>query len=144
MLLAKADYVKNWRWCWLYNRFLLTSLGDGKQMPVHYGSAKHNFVTISSPLTTQLPQAVGSAYAYKRYSLVKVLVIFFAKIFYFLVFFSLYLSFSVLISIFQNFTYCLLSFSGKYTQKNVQFSKYLQQRCLWFTSKYGIKMKCFM
>lgn len=31
-------------------------LGKGKQMPVHYGSAEHNFVTISSPLTTQLPQ----------------------------------------------------------------------------------------
>ena len=34
-------------------------------MPVHYGSAELNFVTISSPLTTQLPQAVGSAYSYK-------------------------------------------------------------------------------
>ncbi|WKY01663.1 hypothetical protein Q1695_015572 [Nippostrongylus brasiliensis] len=38
----------------------------GRQMPVHYGSVEHNFVTISSPLTTQLPQAVGSAYAFKR------------------------------------------------------------------------------
>lgn len=28
-------------------------------MPVHYGDAALNFVTISSPLTTQLPQAVG-------------------------------------------------------------------------------------
>lgn len=34
-------------------------------MPVHYGSADLNFVTISSPLTTQLPQAVGSAYSFK-------------------------------------------------------------------------------
>lgn len=34
-------------------------------MPVHYGSADYNFVTISSPLTTQLPQAVGSAYSFK-------------------------------------------------------------------------------
>ncbi|CAJ0580997.1 unnamed protein product, partial [Mesorhabditis spiculigera] len=41
-------------------------IGKGKQMPVHYGSKEHNFVTISSPLTTQLPQAVGSAYAFKR------------------------------------------------------------------------------
>jgi 2-oxoisovalerate dehydrogenase E1 component alpha subunit len=32
----------------------------------HYGSKDLNFVTISSPLTTQLPQAVGSAYAFKR------------------------------------------------------------------------------
>ena len=35
-------------------------------MPVYYGSREHHFVTISSPLTTQLPQAVGSAYAFKR------------------------------------------------------------------------------
>lgn len=44
----------------------LHDLGKGKQMPVHYGSREHHFVTISSPLTTQLPQAVGSAYAFKR------------------------------------------------------------------------------
>ncbi|KAG5324564.1 ODBA dehydrogenase, partial [Acromyrmex heyeri] len=37
----------------------------GRQMPVHYGSKELNFVTISSPLTTQLPQAVGAAYAFK-------------------------------------------------------------------------------
>ena len=30
--------------------------GQGKQMPVHYGSADQSFVTISSPLATQLPQ----------------------------------------------------------------------------------------
>ncbi|PSN40908.1 hypothetical protein C0J52_12456 [Blattella germanica] len=30
--------------------------GRGKQMPIHYGSKSHHFVTISSPLTTQLPQ----------------------------------------------------------------------------------------
>ncbi|XP_053986585.1 2-oxoisovalerate dehydrogenase subunit alpha, mitochondrial [Hylaeus volcanicus] len=40
--------------------------GKGRQMPIHYGSKKLNFVTISSPLTTQLPQAVGTAYALKR------------------------------------------------------------------------------
>uniref|UniRef100_A0AAR5PXQ6 2-oxoisovalerate dehydrogenase subunit alpha n=1 Tax=Dendroctonus ponderosae TaxID=77166 RepID=A0AAR5PXQ6_DENPD len=39
--------------------------GKGKQMPVHYGSKELNFVTISSPLGTQMPQAVGSAYALK-------------------------------------------------------------------------------
>lgn len=38
----------------------------GVQMPVHYGSAALSFVTISSTLATQMPQAVGSAYAYKR------------------------------------------------------------------------------
>lgn len=41
-------------------------LGKGRQMPVHYGSKKLNFVTISSPLATQIPQAVGAAYAFKR------------------------------------------------------------------------------
>jgi 2-oxoisovalerate dehydrogenase E1 component alpha subunit len=40
-------------------------LGKGRQMPVHYGSRELNFQTISSPLTTQLPQAVGAAYAMK-------------------------------------------------------------------------------
>ena len=30
--------------------------GKGKQMPVHYGSRDLNFVTISSPLSTQMPQ----------------------------------------------------------------------------------------
>jgi 2-oxoisovalerate dehydrogenase E1 component alpha subunit len=41
----------------------------GVQMPVHYGSADLCFVTISSTLATQMPQAVGSAYAYKRLSI---------------------------------------------------------------------------
>ena len=41
-------------------------LGKGRQMPIHYGNRKLNFVTISSTLTTQLPQAAGSAYAFKR------------------------------------------------------------------------------
>lgn len=39
--------------------------GKGRQMPVHYGSKEHHFFTISSPLTTQLPQATGTAYALK-------------------------------------------------------------------------------
>merc|ERR1712168_1268192 len=41
-------------------------IGKGRQMPIHYGSDAHKFVTISSTLATQMPQAVGSAYAYKR------------------------------------------------------------------------------
>lgn len=40
-------------------------LGKGRQMPVHYGSRELNFQTISSPLTTQLPQAAGVAYSMK-------------------------------------------------------------------------------
>jgi len=39
--------------------------GKGRQMPVHYGSQRLNFQTISSPLATQIPQASGSAYAQK-------------------------------------------------------------------------------
>ena len=36
-------------------------LGKGKQMPIHYGSTKHAFVTISSPLATQMPQGLKRA-----------------------------------------------------------------------------------
>lgn len=42
-----------------------SDLGKGRQMPVHYGSKALNFHTISSPLTTQLPQAVGASYFQK-------------------------------------------------------------------------------
>jgi 2-oxoisovalerate dehydrogenase E1 component alpha subunit len=34
-------------------------------MPIHYGSAQLAFQTISSPLGTQIPQAVGAAYSFK-------------------------------------------------------------------------------
>lgn len=37
----------------------------GRQMPIHYGSKAHNFMTISSPLGTQIPQAAGYAYGQK-------------------------------------------------------------------------------
>lgn len=37
-------------------------LGKGRQMPIHYGSRALNYHTVSSPLGTQLPQAVGVAY----------------------------------------------------------------------------------
>ncbi|KAA3677978.1 2-oxoisovalerate dehydrogenase E1 component alpha subunit [Paragonimus westermani] len=45
-----------------------SNVGDcnkGRQMPVHYGSRELNFSTISSPLATQVPIAVGSAYSFK-------------------------------------------------------------------------------
>jgi 2-oxoisovalerate dehydrogenase E1 component alpha subunit len=41
-------------------------LGKGRQMPVHYGSAALNFMTISSPLGTQIPQAAGYAFGQKQ------------------------------------------------------------------------------
>lgn len=41
-------------------------LGKGRQMPVHYGCADLNFMTISSPLGTQIPQAAGYAYGQKQ------------------------------------------------------------------------------
>ncbi|CAN1234654.1 2-oxoisovalerate dehydrogenase subunit alpha 1, mitochondrial [Linum perenne] len=39
--------------------------GKGRQMPIHYGSKKLNYITISSPLATQIPQAAGVAYSLK-------------------------------------------------------------------------------
>jgi len=39
--------------------------GHGRNMPVHYGSAKLHIHSISSPLATQIPQASGAAYAVK-------------------------------------------------------------------------------
>ena len=41
-------------------------LGKGRQMPVHYGHGELKIQTISSPLGTQLPQAVGYAYFLKQ------------------------------------------------------------------------------
>ena len=40
-------------------------LGKGRQMPVHYGCRDLNWMTISSPLATQIPQAAGYAYGQK-------------------------------------------------------------------------------
>ena len=40
-------------------------LGKGRQMPVHYGCSDLNFMTISSPLGTQIPQATGYAFGQK-------------------------------------------------------------------------------
>ncbi len=40
-------------------------LGKGRQMPVHYGCRALNFMTIRSPLATQIPQAAGYAYGQK-------------------------------------------------------------------------------
>ena len=37
----------------------------GRQMPVHHTVRKHNFVSISSPVGSQIPHAVGAAWAAK-------------------------------------------------------------------------------
>jgi 2-oxoisovalerate dehydrogenase E1 component alpha subunit len=52
-------------------------LGKGRQMPVHYGSRALNYQTISSPLGTQLPQAVGAAYRLKLQKKANVSIVFF-------------------------------------------------------------------
>ncbi|KAG7037275.1 2-oxoisovalerate dehydrogenase subunit alpha 2, mitochondrial [Cucurbita argyrosperma subsp. argyrosperma] len=39
--------------------------GKGRQMPIHYGSNLLNYFTVSSPIGTQLPHAVGVAYSLK-------------------------------------------------------------------------------
>ena len=39
--------------------------GKGRQMPIHYGSSELHYMTISSPLATQIPQATGYAYGQK-------------------------------------------------------------------------------
>ncbi|KAG2433713.1 hypothetical protein HXX76_008081 [Chlamydomonas incerta] len=51
--------------------------GKGRQMPIHYGSPAHAYQTISSPLATQMPHAVGTAYAYKVDRLPRVAVTYF-------------------------------------------------------------------
>lgn len=81
-------------------------LGKGRQMPVHYGCRDLNFVTISSPLATQIPQgklctcsrvmqfihipctvpsrhtsvpAAGAAYAIKRENLNRAVICYFGE-----------------------------------------------------------------
>ncbi|GLC56792.1 hypothetical protein PLESTB_001149300 [Pleodorina starrii] len=51
--------------------------GKGRQMPIHYGSPELAYQTISSPLATQMPHAVGAAYAYKMDRLPQVSVAYF-------------------------------------------------------------------
>lgn len=39
--------------------------GKGRQMPVHYCAAEFNMQAVTSPLATQIPQAVGAGYAFR-------------------------------------------------------------------------------
>ena len=56
---------------WPLRRFFAQTLGNkedvmkGRQMPNHYGDPEMRFVTPSSPIGTQIPQAVGAALAAK-------------------------------------------------------------------------------
>ena len=54
-------------------------LNKGRQMPIHYGSAAHNFMTISSPLATQIPQASGYAYGQKMAGLEAITICYFGE-----------------------------------------------------------------
>uniref|UniRef100_A0A8B9MZ65 2-oxoisovalerate dehydrogenase subunit alpha n=1 Tax=Accipiter nisus TaxID=211598 RepID=A0A8B9MZ65_9AVES len=53
--------------------------GKGRQMPVHYGCHDRHFVTISSLLATQIPQAVGATYAIKRSDANRVVICYFGE-----------------------------------------------------------------
>ena len=54
-------------------------LGKGRQMPIHYGSSELNYMTISSPLGTQIPQATGYAYGQKLKGLDEVTLCYFGE-----------------------------------------------------------------
>lgn len=51
----------------------------GRQMPIHYGAKELNFMTISSPLGTQIPQASGYAYGQKMEGLDAVTICYFGE-----------------------------------------------------------------
>ncbi|MBU3002829.1 thiamine pyrophosphate-dependent dehydrogenase E1 component subunit alpha [Paraglaciecola arctica] len=54
-------------------------LNKGRQMPIHYGSKALNFMTISSPLGTQIPQASGYSYGQKMAGLNAVTICYFGE-----------------------------------------------------------------
>ena len=54
-------------------------LGKGRQMPIHYGSNELNYMTVSSPLGTQIPQATGYAYGQKMQGLDAVTLCYFGE-----------------------------------------------------------------
>lgn len=54
-------------------------LGKGRQMPIHYGSKALNYMTVSSPLGTQIPQATGYAYGQKMQGLDEVTLCYFGE-----------------------------------------------------------------
>jgi 2-oxoisovalerate dehydrogenase E1 component alpha subunit len=76
--------------CLLYRGFTIQEManqlagnnldyGKGRQMPVHYGSKKFNYQTVSSPLCTQVPQASGAGYHYRVAKQNKIAVTYFGE-----------------------------------------------------------------
>lgn len=53
--------------------------GKGRQMPMHFGSPEKHFQTISSPLATQIPHAVGAAYSLKLHESPQAVAVFFGE-----------------------------------------------------------------
>lgn len=51
----------------------------GRQMPIHYGDKALNFMTISSPLGTQIPQASGYSYGQKMAGLDAITICYFGE-----------------------------------------------------------------
>lgn len=51
----------------------------GRQMPIHYGDKALNFMTISSPLGTQIPQAAGYSYGQKMAGLDAITICYFGE-----------------------------------------------------------------
>jgi 2-oxoisovalerate dehydrogenase E1 component alpha subunit len=51
----------------------------GRQMPIHYGDKDLNFMTISSPIGTQIPQAAGYAYGQKMAGIDSITICYFGE-----------------------------------------------------------------
>jgi 2-oxoisovalerate dehydrogenase E1 component alpha subunit len=76
--------------CLLYRGFTIQEMahqlagndmdyGKGRQMPVHYGSKKLNYQTVSSPLCTQVPQASGAGYHFRIKGMNKIAATYFGE-----------------------------------------------------------------
>jgi 2-oxoisovalerate dehydrogenase E1 component alpha subunit len=63
-LVIAAGFSPTDVFCGLFGKAADPSSG-GRQMPAHWGSKKHNIITGSSPIATQIPHAAGIAYAKK-------------------------------------------------------------------------------
>lgn len=63
VLLSRGFTVQN---CTDHCLANIDDISKGRHMPCHYGSKEHDYVVISSPLATQIPQAVGAAYVFKQ------------------------------------------------------------------------------